>query len=689
MLSAAFSGAFNVANKGATGFINAMKQAASIQSSSIATAGDFMKMTGQSFAEASKFVDGFSTRMADMASKLPGQTQDYVRMGRSITDNLIPAFKQLDGSLNTEEFSQALDEITRDATLRAVNTGTDINLAALGISRLLSGGSLSELQRLKFFEDNPAVFSFLEDEARKLGRNIEDMSKRERVEVLRRALAVPDEVIKASTESIGGMVEGVRSSLLDPNVGLFGLLRDLDPAKEGTQSVESAARELLQYVLGPLGPFSRLTEVFDRVGLGVDPMAGLYRFLNWMTDLVGSLNELVDSTEPFLERLSWSINGIGTTFRDLEKAAEAYTFAPGERRRLMFSPKARRELVDDLWNTGGHPWELGNEYARHFQNYIRNAVSGDVAYGLIGESIATEINYLLNNLQYSLLLPNIAQGLGMEVAYLVNKLSANIFGFLRTLDWGFVAKSLGGALITGLVNFFNSLSLESYLLIAALAVLPLLAGLILAPIVGAIAALGAGGAALIAGGLVVMGGLISLAWSKTQDSWGKFTNTLSNLGDRINRFRTNLRSTIINKLRDITDAITDLFGWIWRRIRQLIPGADGGTGQSASGIGANLRNLPDAGVFLRPSFNGFIPPALQQEMRNKPPGSDLLVANSSELVLNQAQQRALFRGSRTTSITFAGGIHINAGNAGDPRQMANLVIAEIERKLSQAKFQLA
>jgi hypothetical protein len=186
-----------------------------------------------------------------------------------------------------------------------------------------------------------------------------------------------------------------------------------------------------------------------------------------------------------------------------------------------------------------------------------------------------------------------------------------------------------------------------------------------------------------------MGGLISLAWSKTQDSWGKFTNTLSNLGDRINRFRTNLRSTIINKLRDITDAITDLFGWIWRRIRQLIPGADGGTGQSASGIGANLRNLPDAGVFLRPSFNGFIPPALQQEMRNKPPGSDLLVANSSELVLNQAQQRALFRGSRTTSITFAGGIHINAGNAGDPRQMANLVIAEIERKLSQAKFQLA
>jgi signal transduction histidine kinase len=285
-MGGAITGAINGAKAAAGGLMNALGSAAEIQASNISTAGDFMKMTGKSYAESIGFVDAFGKRMAKMAGNLPGQTGDYVALGKGITDNLIPAFQNLDGTLQDASFTKALDDITKNAALRVANTEATTAQASLGISKALAGASMSKLGGLKFFQANPAVLAFITKEADRLGTTLEKMTDRQRAETLEKALRVPDEVIKASQESISGLVEGFRSTLFDQQFGLFGLLRDTSDELTGDQSVLTALTASAMKIIGPDGIFSKLAKTMQLLGLSVDPMAALFsgvtRFNSWL-----------------------------------------------------------------------------------------------------------------------------------------------------------------------------------------------------------------------------------------------------------------------------------------------------------------------------------------------------------------------------------------------------------------------
>jgi signal transduction histidine kinase len=286
-MGSAITGALNGAKAAVGGLTSALSEAMEIQSSNISTAGDFMKLTGKSYAESIGFVDSFGKRMEALANDLPGVTAEYVKFGKGITDNLLPAFKNLDGSLQENSFKAALDEISKSASIRVATGDSTTAQAVRGVSRALQEGkTIAELERLKFFMDNPAVISLLKQETEKQGKSFESMSARQRAELLQKALAVPEEVINASKESIAGLLEGFRSSLLSPQTGLFGLLRDTDLGLSGDQSVFAALNVTVKKVLGPGGLFDQMAQTMKALGFSADPMkalfSGITRFNAWL-----------------------------------------------------------------------------------------------------------------------------------------------------------------------------------------------------------------------------------------------------------------------------------------------------------------------------------------------------------------------------------------------------------------------
>lgn len=278
---------------GAGKLAGAFKDVASIQAENIGTSGDFARLTGKSFAEAQDQVSGFSERMAKVAAGLSGDNQLYKSIGLGITDNLVPAFLDAQGVLDDIDFNSTLDSITTSAGLRAANAGLEAKDAALAVSKALSGKSMAELGTLQFFEASPAALAFMEKEAAKIGKDLKDMTARQRADVVNAALKVPDEVIKASQQSVSGLVEGFKSSILDSQTGLFGLLRDTNLDVDGNQSAFANFDRVIQKIFGTDGLITLGSKLLGNLGLKADPM-------KMLADGLGKIGSYIDQANNFL-----------------------------------------------------------------------------------------------------------------------------------------------------------------------------------------------------------------------------------------------------------------------------------------------------------------------------------------------------------------------------------------------------
>jgi hypothetical protein len=140
-------------------------------------------------------------------------------------------------------------------------------------------------------------------------------------------------------------------------------------------------------------------------------------------------------------------------------------------------------------------------------------------------------------------------------------------------------------------------------------------------------------------------------------------------------------------LRSIVDVMKGSWNLVTSAVKFVIDGIVGVRRQ----IGSLIDRIPGvnipSGMKAGNAADGFIPDAFRRELNAMPAGSQPVIANSSELILNRDQQAALLQ-PRSNSINF-GGITINAGSTTNPRELASQVIAEIEARLNQAKFQLA
>jgi hypothetical protein len=624
-MGGAITGAINGAKAAVGGLTSALSEAADIQNSNISTAGDFMKMTGKSYAESIGFVDAFTKRMAKLAASLPGQTKDYVTLGKGLTDNLIPAFQNLDGTLQDASFAKSLDSITKNAALRVANTDATTRQASLAISKALSGSaSVKGLSRLKFFQENPAVLSAIEKEAARLGTKLEKMTDRQRAEVIEKALAVPDEVIKASQDSIKGLVEGFRSSLFDPQIGLFGLLRDTDIGLSGDQSVMAALSVTAMKVLGPGGLFAQIGETLKLLGLSTDPMAALFRgvtrFNAWLDGFDASaLVSMMTSFDSIGGMVAGAINAMSGGIISL--LSNPGTWAAMGR----VAAAVTRELANVLVGLDWKSWAL-----------ISLAVLAPIATAAIGTAIT-----------------------GAIASFISTALLAAVMSPV------FASAAVG--LLTAVTGFF-----------AAIAAIPV--GLI----VLAVAAVGTLGVIIwrrwdeIS---AILGNFFSDLGQRILGVGQIALGVLTLNGDLIKQGMQNLVDGIVGWINSMRDA--------WAVITGGTTTGQAAANQAEARSfemlqRAKNKKTPNAATGL--NFGGLFG-ALAREMAAMPSGASPVVANSAETILNPRQVAGLIagiqglgRGGGAGGGMTIGNITINAGATTDPQALAQQVMAEIERE---------
>jgi hypothetical protein len=130
-----------------------------------------------------------------------------------------------------------------------------------------------------------------------------DLELQERIELLQKAgesLITPD-FVKNAGESVDGLVQGFRSQILDPTNGFLGIMRDVRPTIEGSQSVFSAFNDSLKILIGTDGVFSGLVELFQETGLSIDPMNTLYSGVRGFNSFLGNINDRLTNLNEALD----------------------------------------------------------------------------------------------------------------------------------------------------------------------------------------------------------------------------------------------------------------------------------------------------------------------------------------------------------------------------------------------------
>ena len=298
LLSSAISGgvtfALRTAGDAAQTLVGAFNEGRQIQLSNISAATSFSAIAGQSYEEATEFVNNLNAELAKSAAILPGATKDYTQLARSIIDDLTPAFQGLDGSLNAEGLQASLQSISSSIGALAAGAGVDVNNASLSIQKLLSGASVAEVRRLQFFEQNPALRNELQRRLEELGaESFADLDIASRVQVIQQAglKFVNEDFRRAAGGSAEGLLQGFRSRLFDPQTGLFGVMRDLDKDLAGNQTIFSRVTRTLELIIGPNGIFMKLGDIFTQVTGVEDPLLmidrGLASFNQFLSRLDG------------------------------------------------------------------------------------------------------------------------------------------------------------------------------------------------------------------------------------------------------------------------------------------------------------------------------------------------------------------------------------------------------------------
>lgn len=304
-----FDAGMSVVTAGVGALKGSIEAASSAQLDLLTATSSFSAIAGVSFDDAEASIRRVNDTLAKNAATLPGTTQDYKDLAVSINDNVLPVFKGIDGSLNFTGLEEGLASLSTSFGALGATSQVATNDISKGLSKALSGKSISELGDLLFFEQNPAILSAIETGLAE--RNVEtlkDLDIKTRFDLLNSIgeKFISDEFKAGASESFEGLLEGFKTTLFDPTAGIFGLTRDLFADIEGEQSAFSAITELLRFVVGPGGMLAAdgpMAELFEALGLDLpDPMRVLYngvlsvtRFIERGSDMIRGISERLNS----------------------------------------------------------------------------------------------------------------------------------------------------------------------------------------------------------------------------------------------------------------------------------------------------------------------------------------------------------------------------------------------------------
>jgi hypothetical protein len=635
LMTGAISAGLQTVGRLAAKSFDLFKQAASTQTSVISTAGNVMKIAGYNFKEATSFVEDFQSQMAKVAAVLPGMTSDFTSFGRGIADDVLPAFAGVDRKLDSIERKAALSQLSKLTTFGTLLSKTaqqEPDQGSMQLSYALSGTrSWKSLKKLDFYNKNTTFRNELE---RSLGgKELKDFSAKERMDKVLKAMELDKSVLDALSESVEGVFGLVNDKLVGLDTGLFGFMRDLDPNTDGTQTALKSINVALLSLFSLSGLFEESSKTL--AGLGIilgDPMKGLQDGANRFTNSIKSLTSIFNQ---------FNSRNPGQTLDD-----------------------AKETLIADLQFFFGNLFKfdgIGSDLAGITNNFI---------------SFLNEINWT-----------ELFQYLGERVAQAVNELA----DFIIKLDYGktldVILKMIGG-LFMGLARFLAKINWGKVIgaigLLIGGALLAATAAALLAPVVGIIAA--------VAGiGLVIIAALEAFGFN-----WDEMWSGLTGVWNSIT-------STVIG----FFSAIDNFFKRIQKKFDEWNPDSDVGKGakagiRAAAEVGNPLSGGPlgylyrlfTGGNKTPNAYNGLnnssLMNAANRELLNAPPGAGLVMANSSETILNSSQQARIMSAMNSkpgiNNITNSkpsvsiGSIIIQTA-ATNAQEIAKDVVACIEREL--------
>lgn len=620
----------------------AIAKSTDLQISNLTTAQTFSALTGTAFDESAKFVDRLNSSLAISAAALPGTTEDYTRLARSISDNVLPAFQDASGKMkNLAGFEGSLKSITESFGVLSAASGVDIGNTSLGLTKALGGASVAELRLISVFEQNPQILNAIDKRLKEVGaKSLRDLDVQSRIALIQTIgeKFVTGEFKARASETVDGLLQSFKSTLFDPSTGVFGLSKDLNLNQAGQQSAFASFNKLLKSVIGNGGLTERLRELLEGLGLSANPMVLLrdgFEFLNtWVLNVTKGLQFIKDR-----------IPKGGDFFSKIEKLMG----------NIDLSLVNVGKFLQD--NLGG----IGKLLAGYINDAIAAipAVLSAIDWGWVSESLMGATTFFFN--EFGSFLMNLDASVYASAAGVL--LGASIIGGV-----GSIAAGLGAAII------------------AATAGLPvLLTGAI---VLGVVAA-----AQIITDNW-------SVIWSAIAETLQSMGRVISGIIKSVVGLLTGNGGLIVKGFDDIFKGTIDIIRKVLDSIaiaRQTLGDNTALTsGQTAANNAAALADQKlaqaiknNGGSAIVPSrFMGQIPTAasglmsaLALESSRAPRNSTPVIANSSEFILRPEQMRNLVQG--TAAIASSGGssfaptINIS-GSFGDVESLSKEVLRHLE-----------
>lgn len=656
IMGKAFDAAFDLAGKAAGGFMSAFSDASNAQLDILKAVGGLQQAIGLSYNEAETLNQSITEDLAKKAAVLPGVTDDYLKLYRSISDDVATANKDLNnGTVNLEQYKEQVTDLSAKWTV----LGQGMNNAQMSnaLRGIMSGDSLKSLSKLEFFESNPILTSSLQSLTQQAGKDLTDMTKGERLQVLLQAvdMSLTDDLVARMGSTLDAQVQGFMTQLFDPTTGLFGLMKDLDKTTQGSQSAFAAISEAVGTIIGGDGLLFTIADALKRYDIEFgDPMQALADSAKWFSGKVRGITKLVKSMYVSMDNFGGLIHGLsGQLFSAIEtQLPKVVNFVSG----AIVQAAGGMVFVLQNLNWGALVTSLGRAMMQIDWSQAALAVSAVLAAqsGFWAVGIAAAF---LGPIGIAV----VAGGALIASAYAAHWNDV-VIGFQATFNRG---DNIAGELWAMAhsyrewwISIFRNLAIE-----------------------------------------------VKYQWLVLQRSWNGFMESLGSAVSKVfkelvskwNELKSvasgwigNIASAISNFFRDILGALT--------RWRSLIPGLGGGNAPSPSVIKPPLQSSSTVikpPLDVKPAGNaasGFFPGglgsllgAVAQESRQMPAGAQPIIANSSEAILNRGQQAAiaaaLSRGRGGG--TFAPQISIQAAPGMDVEALAAAVMQRIDEEFNR------
>ena len=606
---------------GGIGMTKAFSEANSVSMSALKAANNLTaEFSNISLTVAEDYIASLNKKLVDAAAVLPGATKEYLALSNVIANDVARAFQNADGTLNVKDWEKATTDIV--SLLKFVGGEADQAKVLLGSEKLLAGNAtLNEIRQYDFFGGNVAFMKGLEKAQNDLGKEWKQFTQEERVKTLTglKNVLLSDEMIDKLSQSVSGIVEVFNTRFFDPTTGLFGIMRELD------SSGGSVYKSLVETVKLFIGQNGIITTMLNNLGL--DPMVslknGIDKFNNFVSRFTNYL-QIFNNTEDKLDfsRLNLDLSDKLSTFLNLDN---------------LSIPDIGKMIAD----------------------LINNAVAmmRSLDWGAIGTTTGTLFGQILQ------------EGL--------DQLST----LIKSIDYGSVLLLLGEigiGVVKGLANFLINLDPNTYITGARVLIGSAIALMLVPLATGAIGGL----TSAILGGLAVLAASIGITLT------APIILAIAAVGALLvgvfllikNNWET-IKANILSGL----ESLKEVASLGWDLIKQGFQGYINTFISTINFLTSLLDKIPGIDIPKIPKLGnaaeGFIPDAFSRELKAMPAGANPIIANTSELILTRNQQQALLN-NRGSNISL-GGITINTQPNQNPSEIAEMVIQQIERRLSQ------